>query len=1081
MVVVHNLYAMNAQRQYNLTGLNKKKSTEKLSSGFKINRAADDAAGLSISEKMRKQISGLDRGTDNMQDGVSWVQIGDGAMAEVHAILQRMTELSVQGANGTLSPQDREAIDREIQQLKVEINRINETTKFNDKRIFSKDDRELDDNGELIINKLDGNPVDLKIFDATYDDVTGDVTYGGIVFDGNRISWDAIDPNMVYMDGGTQKFHEGTWVYVDAASDRKLTFSAKEGDEVPSITRNFNVSANMDGLLIDGDLIKWEDIKSKSGDSMADGYLNEKTWVADYHGAKLIFTVNNAFNGISGLVDAIKEESANNRFRLYAVYAGSSEVQAVDADINNSRFEIRSTAVAQNVVSGNGYTLRAGDGTSGHDGLWLEDANGNEVTGSFQSWADLGINSWDSGSDIKAALHNYKYTDKDGVNDTHIEFPFTLSDITSKDSVIDGLDGVKIDFGNANTKYNANLNFDNTGHTNVLSAEIVNQNINVTLQNELDLGRDFDVQAQDVGSGNWGIVGGPAYYPNQWSATPSGSSTGVVDYAVSWLNGGSNFSNLADYGSYVIADKITETLAGIPSGYDLGQKDLADLLGVSKVTTSGKMTETVTITGSMEISDGPAGGYTDYTDGLYKTADLEVGKTYLCASIDFSGLGTDYAIWDLINSGFDSTCGSCPRHYSFKFVADTAGNAQTADGYRYNTTIIGSRSTGTYVLELSVKSLVEKGVRTGEDLAKALVKISADNQTKFDNHYQQYAQDGAKLYICDGRPTDYWEDYPKRHGKGDSTTFETKPNEDIKTEDNYVVQLRSTSNGWMNLQYAYRYVDYRDWIKVDMVNDSAGQYVQRASGGYEEYDPAKHAGMQRYNVQVSYSNSANGPANNSGAGTTTLTVGGKSVTVSMMGSKSASVTSYCFQALRDMANSTGLQLHTYDYTTAAMRGDENPNVAINSLFDAYSAMATGPSHHESIKYEDSIMILKSGEASNKLFIPRFSLNTACLGLTRANCITQSACRNTIDMVSRALRLVSDRRSLYGALQNRMEHAIRSNENTEENTTAAESRIRDTDMAEEMVNFTKNNILAQAGEAMLAQANQMNQGVLALLQ
>ena len=132
MVVQHNLTAMNANRMLGITSGKQAKSSEKLSSGYRINRAADDAAGLSISEKMRKQINGLDRASTNAQDGVSAVQTAEGALTEVHSMLQRMNELAVQAANGTNSADDREAIQAEIEQLTTEIDRVAETTKFNE-------------------------------------------------------------------------------------------------------------------------------------------------------------------------------------------------------------------------------------------------------------------------------------------------------------------------------------------------------------------------------------------------------------------------------------------------------------------------------------------------------------------------------------------------------------------------------------------------------------------------------------------------------------------------------------------------------------------------------------------------------------------------------------------------------------------------------------------------------------------------------------------------------------------------------------------------------------------------------------
>lgn len=136
MIVQHNLFAMNAERMLGINSKLRAKSTEKLSSGYKINRAADDAAGLAISEKMRRQIRGLGQAVRNAQDGISMVQIADGAMAEIHDMLHRGLELSVHAANGTLSQSDREAIQMEIDQLREEIDGIAQRTLFNETKVL---------------------------------------------------------------------------------------------------------------------------------------------------------------------------------------------------------------------------------------------------------------------------------------------------------------------------------------------------------------------------------------------------------------------------------------------------------------------------------------------------------------------------------------------------------------------------------------------------------------------------------------------------------------------------------------------------------------------------------------------------------------------------------------------------------------------------------------------------------------------------------------------------------------------------------------------------------------------------------
>ena len=156
MVVQHNMQAANANRMLNVTTSAQSKSTEKLSSGYRINRAADDAAGLTISEKMRKQIKGLDRASTNAEDGVSAVQTAEGALTEVHSMLQRMNELATQSANGTNSNTDRKAIQDEIDQLTTEIDRVSETTKFNETYLLKGDGAEKEHNVNAHDAGLDG-------------------------------------------------------------------------------------------------------------------------------------------------------------------------------------------------------------------------------------------------------------------------------------------------------------------------------------------------------------------------------------------------------------------------------------------------------------------------------------------------------------------------------------------------------------------------------------------------------------------------------------------------------------------------------------------------------------------------------------------------------------------------------------------------------------------------------------------------------------------------------------------------------------------------------------------------------------
>ena len=196
MVVQHNLTAMNSNRMLGVTTSGQAKSSEKLSSGYQINRAGDDAAGLKISEKMRSQIRGLNRASKNAQDGVSLIQTAEGALNEAHSILQRMNELAVQGANDTNQSIDRDAINQELTALTAELDRISETTQFNKQELLDGTftDKKLQvgaNAGQSIsisIGKMDAASLGLK--NITYNKGTTTYSYNKINYLGVEYEYD---------------------------------------------------------------------------------------------------------------------------------------------------------------------------------------------------------------------------------------------------------------------------------------------------------------------------------------------------------------------------------------------------------------------------------------------------------------------------------------------------------------------------------------------------------------------------------------------------------------------------------------------------------------------------------------------------------------------------------------------------------------------------------------------------------------------------------------------------------------------------------------------------------------------------
>ena len=263
MVVQHNMQAANANRMLNVTTGAQSKSTEKLSSGYKINRAADDAAGLSISEKMRKQIKGLDRASTNAQDGVSCVQTAEGALTEVHSMLQRMNELAVQSANGTNSETDRKAIQDEVDQLSKEIDRVSETTKFNETYLL-KGDNGSNGNTKAFaagdaIGTVDGVTVKAKgTTVATLSD-NGDVKIGTV----QLVSSNA-DITIEKPDDANSKSANVTKVVSDGTN---VTVTLKDGtektDTVANIKTNYEIDGTKKGTAIISKALKAENTNAE--------------------------------------------------------------------------------------------------------------------------------------------------------------------------------------------------------------------------------------------------------------------------------------------------------------------------------------------------------------------------------------------------------------------------------------------------------------------------------------------------------------------------------------------------------------------------------------------------------------------------------------------------------------------------------------------------------------------------------------------------------------------------------------------------------------------------------------------------
>ena len=384
MVVQHNMQAMNANRMLNVTTSAQSKSTEKLSSGYRINRAADDAAGLTISEKMRKQIRGLDQASTNAEDGVSSVQTAEGALTEVHSMLQRMNELATQAANGTNSKDsDRQAIQDEIDQLTTEIDRVSETTKFNETYLLK------GDKGATKNVYMNGHDAGLK---GTLTDSAKSATF---VMDDLKAGDKVTIGGKEYSIGSTLADAKAS--YAGAAAGDKVTIDGTEYTVVDAngtedTGANKLKVASLDAKVNDGSVVSYKtskltvmtDAKKADGTNGADGIDDDDSSVISKDVAETkIQNELTAANNI-GTVDhaaTVAKATANGK-TTYTISKGYATV----ADTLSFNLHVGADADMTNKIN---VSIDSMDSASlGIKGLNIKDDSGNAATYAVDAISD---------------------------------------------------------------------------------------------------------------------------------------------------------------------------------------------------------------------------------------------------------------------------------------------------------------------------------------------------------------------------------------------------------------------------------------------------------------------------------------------------------------------------------------------------------------------------------------------------------------------------------------------------------------------------------------------------------------------
>ena len=390
MVVQHNMAAMNANRMLSGVSSAQSKSTEKLSSGYRINRAADDAAGLSISEKMRSQIRGLNQASTNAQDGISLIQTAEGALNEQHSILQRMRELSVQAANGTETDDDREAVQNEIEQLQSELTRISDTTEFNTMKLLD-GSRSGSDVSVSVSKSAEAN---LTTQDATTQKNTAAIT-AAATKTSTKLSVTTLDKNgnattteVELKIAGTKVSYNGkelTATVTDGnASEEETAKAFAEALSKTDLADKFDITNNNANLVFTAKeagssasvaLTKQDDVAAKATNldtTGEDAYKKLSADIGTYDGTgnieDKIFTVNG--EKFAYVTDPAKlgDDHKDVNYVVAANAAGIKTASSDMANLINAKTGINATADAQGTISlkagttttGNGITLQIG-------------------------------------------------------------------------------------------------------------------------------------------------------------------------------------------------------------------------------------------------------------------------------------------------------------------------------------------------------------------------------------------------------------------------------------------------------------------------------------------------------------------------------------------------------------------------------------------------------------------------------------------------------------------------------------------------------------------------------------------------
>ena len=972
MVVQHSLSAMFTERQLKITGAKRSKSAEKLASGYRVNRAADDAAGLAISEKMRKQIRGLTQASANLQDGVSLSQVADGALLEVHDMLHRVNELAIKATNGTMSSDDRKYINEEVQALKREMSRVFKTTKFNEVEIF----RTVD----MIYNPdIEGYPTDMGVFHA------GNGGVGGLEFENVRYSIAELqEAGLKINDAGKAIEDFETEFKLWDGESVKLTMKAGQGLE--SAVRNYTWRAEPSGIYINDKLAaEWSDIlvdgqkdKIKSMSSMPVG-----DYSFSHHGMNITFTVDDTLsiadmqeriNGDKEILPATWDVSVG----LYPATKASDIIEAVQT--------IRITEANKNVIANNFVLVADENGlavkntSNGNQTAYVSwntfkdsslasrhDENGNEIhTNGGYPVVDWGTSNGTTGESSITFDADATYHFESPDDNVKIKFDFKLADYASLDEVMSALNGARLTY--RDPVVSGTLSYTNEGYGTLATSS---GSIRNSFSLQRSYGRNFD-RANDTMSGEVTIERNTI--SGQPSAADRPNESGGYD--------GNTHTVTRTLASRVKDSENTESTAAPSAVYIIPEK----YTDYSYDENGDKIPETDEY--GNPVTDGSG-------DPVYKTEE--------------------YVRWHYVREN-DVTCTD-----TYTNTYDARDRWTQNVRYTFDSTFAGVDLTE---LERTQQETYSRSLTQTQKETYVFNRkdISEVNYSALNSEIKQFIEDNPG----------YLEN-PDAAFSG-SITIDGHEVTVIRTG-NYDMSVLSGNGRTEDISRTYG--DFST-AEGSIGAESLTGIGTSSFGNLGFYDNAR---QRPYSLNYSM--------NLDVAKKLTQTTG--AVKVSDVNFRAGG---YGSREFMPTENNTSIREAHYS------------NVNVNEV---------------RFEIPPRKLIIQSGADSNDQIEMIWSpLNLFVLGLNKTKTLTKEQAEAAINQTAEALKVITDTRERFGAYQNRFEHAIKMTDNTVENTAYAESRIRDTDMAKEMMKYSNIDIIAQAGQAMLAQANQSNRGVLTLL-